>query len=201
METDLIKVLIAEDNPGDVRLISEMLSNGESRFNLESTDNLIRALARISKGGIHVVLLDLGLPDSQGIETFIKLHEVSPFIPVVVLTGLNDANLGIRAVQEGAQDYLVKGQVDGSTLIRSINYAIERQKLIVKLQEAHEKIDTLQGLLPICAACKKIRDKDDKWTHIETYIKERSHADFTHGMCPECAEKYYPQIYGDGKKR
>lgn len=196
MDKELITVLLVEDNPGDVRLIQEMFAGTKNSFNIELANSLSKGVEVISTKEIKVVLLDLGLPDSQGIDTFMQMHKYCEAIPVVVLTGLDDETLGIKAVHEGAQDYLAKGQVDGGLLVRAINYAIERQKLIIKLKDANAKIKTLQGLLPICAACKKIRNNDDNsWTNIESYIRERSDAEFTHSMCPSCAHEYYPELY------
>jgi len=124
-----IKILLIEDNPGDVRLIQEMLSEASGvSFDLECAGRFSTGLERFAEGGIDVVLLDLGLPDSRGLETFTKVHAQVPEVPIVVLTGLNDATLAIKAVQEGAQDYLVKGQVGSNLLVRSVHYAIERKR-------------------------------------------------------------------------
>ncbi len=129
MTSEPIKVLLVEDNPADVRLIREMFKEAKVSWPApEDTPSLMTAVDRLAKGGIDAVLLDLGLPDSQGISTFEKLHNQFPRTPIVVLTGLTDEELGLRAVREGAQDYLVKGQVVSQWLCRSILYAIERME-------------------------------------------------------------------------
>src|SRR5271157_2445037 len=129
MTSEPIKVLLVEDNPADVRLIREMFKEAKVAWPApEATPHLLTAVERLAKGGIDAVLLDLGLPDSQGISTFEKLHNQFPRTPIVVLTGLTDEELGLRAVQEGAQDYLVKGQVVSQWLCRAILYAIERME-------------------------------------------------------------------------
>lgn len=197
MDKEKIKVLLVEDNPGDARLIREMFSDFEDMFSVECIDRLSEAMIHLSDANIDVVLLDLGLPDSQGLDTYIRVHNKKPIIPVVVLTGLNDEAIGIKAMQEGAQDYLMKGQVDGNLLARSLRYAIERQKLLCDLQDANTKINSLEGLLPICSACKKIRDEKGDWSQIEIYIRDRSKVEFTHSICPECAKKLYPELYKD----
>ena len=124
-----IKVLLIEDNPGDMRLIQEMLSEAsDATFDLECIDRLSAGLERISEGGFDTVLLDLGLPDSVGLDTFKSLHDRAPEVPIVMLTGLDDVTLAIEALNDGAQDYLVKSHVDSNSLVRSIYYAIERKK-------------------------------------------------------------------------
>ena len=129
MSDSHLKVLLVEDNPGDVRLIREMLLEvPHVRFELELADRLETGLVRIRVGDIHAVLLDLGLPDSRGHNTFVKAHAEAPHVPIIVLTGLGDEALAFRTVQEGAQDYLVKGQLDASVLERTIRYAVERKK-------------------------------------------------------------------------
>jgi signal transduction histidine kinase len=124
-----IKVLLIEDNPGDTRLIKEMLAEARGAcFELECADRLSSGLACLAQGRIDVVLLDLGLPDSRGLGTLVKVQAEVLTVPVVVLTGLDDEALAVEAVKEGAQDYLVKGEVDSNLLGRSIRYAIERKR-------------------------------------------------------------------------
>ncbi|MFA6293919.1 MAG: response regulator, partial [Victivallales bacterium] len=140
---------------------------------------------RLAAGKYDVILLDLTLHDSHGFETFSTMLKAAPDIPIVVMSGSDDETLSLHAVREGAQDYLVKGQADANLLSRAIRYAIERK-------EAQSKIKTLQGLLPICASCKKIRDDTGYWKKLENYITEHSEAVFSHGICPDCFEKHYP---------
>lgn len=123
------RVLLIEDNPGDARLIREMLRDASGTpFELECTERLSLGLERLTEGGIDVVLLDLGLPDSQGLETFVKAQAKASEVPIIVLTGLADEAVWIDAAKKGAQDYLVKGKVDSSMLMRAIRYAIERKR-------------------------------------------------------------------------
>jgi len=140
MTSEPIKVLLVEDNPGDVRLIREMLKEAKTTVAaLEDTPSLKTAVERLTKGEIDAVLLDLGLPDSQGISTFEKLHNQFPRTPIVVLTGLKDEVLGLRAVREGAQDYLIKGKVDSQWLCRAILYAVERVQGKAALERSEEQ--------------------------------------------------------------
>jgi len=124
------QVLLIEDNPADARLIELLLleATGEE-FTLIWIDRLQPALQLLKQQqDIDVVLLDLRLPDSEGLQTFLRSHEVAPNTPFILLTGLDDQELGVTAVHAGAQDYLVKGEVDSSLLVRAIRYGIERQR-------------------------------------------------------------------------
>jgi PAS domain S-box-containing protein len=135
-----IKVLLVEDNPGDVRLLQEFLWDvTTAQFELMPVERLDRTLKLLNQESFDVILLDLSLPDSQGLETFITLHRQAPAIPIIVLTGLDDENLALRAMQEGAQDYLVKGQVSGDLLVRCMRYAIERQRIEEALRQSEER--------------------------------------------------------------
>ncbi|HDQ25452.1 MAG TPA: response regulator, partial [bacterium] len=119
-----IKVLLIEDNPGDVRLIWEILSEvRHSPFYLSVADTLLGGLKEIEKTGPDVILLDLSLPDSNGIYTLNRVRDKAPEVPVVVLTGLDDELTAIKSLKEGAQDYLVKGRTDSDLLKRAIIYA------------------------------------------------------------------------------
>ncbi len=124
-----VRLLLVEDNPGDADLVREMLdSSTEVKFELGNAGRLSDGLALLAAGGHDAVLLDLGLPDSAGLDTFYGLHASVPWIPVVVLTGSTDSDIGIQAVAAGAQDFLVKGTIDSSTLVRRIRYALERKR-------------------------------------------------------------------------
>src|ERR1700761_6120279 len=128
MDSHHIHLLLIEDNPGDAGLIREMLAEAKGMsFELEWTETLSEGIERLASSGIDVVLLDLALTDSTGLETLRRLRAASPYAPVVVvLSGLSDEEISYQAVQEGAQDYLIKGQVDSSLLVRAIRYALER---------------------------------------------------------------------------
>jgi len=201
MTTTTSKVLLIEDDPADTQLIMEILrEEPENAMEILHVANLADGLEALARGGIDVVLLDLTLPDSSGHSTFVKLYEHVATIPVIVLTGMDDKEMAIRIVREGAQDYLVKSLVDYTMLARSIRYSIERKRtllekdqLIGQLQEALAHVQTLSGLLPICASCKHIRDDKGYWHQVESYIQQHSSAVFTHGLCPKCSQKIYPK--------
>jgi two-component system, sensor histidine kinase and response regulator len=142
MTDQRLTVLLVEDNPGDARLIRESLTDlGGNAFDLETADRLTTALLRLSAGGIDAVLLDLALPDSKGTETFNKAKAQAPTVPIIVLTGLGDEALAIKMVQEGAQDYVTKMDLNGSVLSRAIRYAIEREKSEQQIRRFNEDLE------------------------------------------------------------
>lgn len=136
-----LKILLIEDDPGDAHLIRKMLIESKSAyFELEHFDRLSTGLEQLAQMEIDLILLDLNLPDSQGLDTIVKAHAKAQIIPVIVLTGLEDKNLAIKSISKGAQDYLVKGQINSGLLIRAIHYAVERHRLRAKLKKANQKI-------------------------------------------------------------
>src|SRR5579864_5418605 len=144
MNLEGIRVLLVEDNPGDARLLVELLRETEAgRLKLEQVDRLNTALERLSRERFDLVLLDLSLPDEQGLNTLVRAHACAPKVPIVVLTGLDDEGLAVKAVRAGAQDYLVKGRVDGDLLVRSIRYATERGRAMEALERREEHYRSL----------------------------------------------------------
>ena len=127
MVSDSTSVLLIEDNLGDIVSIRTMMIS-DGVFKLKFALNLDEALKTLENENFDVVLMDLGLPDSQGFRTFIQVHNKMPEVPIIIITGLEDEDLGVNAVKEGAQDYLVKGQVDKKLLARSLKFAIERKQ-------------------------------------------------------------------------
>ena len=140
-----IDVLLVEDNPGDARLTREMLTDaGGGQFRVVHTETLAAAIARLqdtAATNIDVVLLDLSLPDSQGLEGVVRLQAVNPHLPIIVLSGLDDDVLSFEAVQVGAQDYLVKGRGEGEVMVRVLRYAIERKRVHMQLLEEKERAE------------------------------------------------------------
>lgn len=133
----LIRVLLVEDNPADARLVREYLGEpSESLFHVEWVQDLNTAISRVIEIQPDVVLLDADLPDSHGLETYRQLHLRAPDAPIVVLSGSIDDATALQAVREGAQDYVVKGQPDPTSLARTLRYAVERHDLLRRAQEA-----------------------------------------------------------------
>ncbi|MDX2170299.1 MAG: ATP-binding protein [Deltaproteobacteria bacterium] len=123
-------ILLVEDNPDDADVLRELLADAEARVDLHWAETLSAGLAALARHPVEIMLLDLSLPDSQGLDTVRRALAAAPQLPILVLTGLEDDGLGVAAVHAGAQDYLVKGQVDGAMLMRCMRYARERHRLL-----------------------------------------------------------------------
>ena len=139
-----IRLLLIEDNPGDARLVQEHLADasGGQTFQLRHALALSAAIALAADGEVpDIVLLDLSLPDSFGLETLARWQAAAPTLPVIVLTGSDDEALAVAAVREGAQDYLVKGRIDGGVLVQAIRYAIERKLVQEDLRQAKNGLE------------------------------------------------------------
>ena len=144
MKNNPISILLIEDNPRDVALFKEILGEVNTvHFELTHCNMLSSALTLLSKGSFGIILLDLSLPDGDGLDTVLRTHAAVPHVPIVVMSGLGDEELAARALHEGAQDYLVKGQVDSNLLIRAMRYAIERKQAEDALRKAHDKLELL----------------------------------------------------------
>ncbi|MUG93145.1 response regulator [Scytonema sp. UIC 10036] len=138
-----MKILLIEDNLAEARLLEEFLKNAESnQFSLFHVKRLGEALQELSRATYDAILLDLTLPDSQGLASLAPLMKQAPNLPIVVLTNTNDDRLAIEAVRKGAQDYLVKRQVNFGVLIRSLSYAIERKQALESLRAVNEALES-----------------------------------------------------------
>ena len=148
------KVLLVEDNPGDARLLREMLNEqGALSTELVVARSLAEAVKHLGEHQVDVLLLDLGLPDAQGLDAIRRAHSAAPRVPLVVLTGRDDDAVATEALQEGAQDYLIKGQIDSRSLLRVMRYAIERKSmeeaLFVETERAQVTLNSI-GDAVIC---------------------------------------------------
>src|SRR5579864_9263165 len=125
-----LQVLLVEDNAGDARLLREMFSTERAgNFELTHLLRMSEAVVHLRKGGVDIALLDLGLPDAHGLESVRLARAVAPDVPLIVLTGLDDEAIAAKAMKEGAQDYLIKGQIENRALPRALRHAIERQRM------------------------------------------------------------------------
>lgn len=172
-----------------------------AQFALCHVETLNEARVRLESQGVDCVLLDFRLPDGEGLSLLPQLVEAH--IPVILCTSQGNEEIAVRAMQEGADDYLVKNALNRATLTRSVDNALERARLrreirrrdrekdelIARLQQALNDIETLRGLISICARCKKVQDDDGSWRSVENYVSRRSQARFSHGFCPECYQR------------
>jgi DNA-binding response OmpR family regulator len=198
MENPTIHVLLIEDNEGDVRLMQEWLA--ESRdvaFELLWAGELGPALETLKTDRVDVALVDLSLPDSHGIETFDRVFRANRQVPIIVLSGLDDEALAMKAVKNGAQDYLVKSHLTSShLLIRSIRYAIERKQLITEL---NQRVRELQTRLidarksefeePYCTVCQPLEKDNGFWRQVEDFLLLNANAAKGRFVCPRCYEQ------------
>jgi two-component system, cell cycle sensor histidine kinase and response regulator CckA len=148
----VLRVLLVEDNPADARLIDSMLREAEDittgrRFELIRAADLAAGLEQLATADIQIVLLNLSLPDSQGLATFTAMHARATQIPIVVLTGLADQASALGAVHQGAQDHLVKGQLDPHSLARAIRYAVERNRMLTRLDRNARELEAGEARL------------------------------------------------------
>lgn len=145
-----MRILLVEDNSGDANLLRLMLKeSGSLTLEVTHADRLSKGLAYVVDMPIDVVVLDLSLPDSQGVETLVRMHAAAEWVPIVVLTSVEDEALGLALVQAGAQDYLVKGQVTGPLLTRALRYAAERKRTEEKLRSSFNLLRTLSRRLEV----------------------------------------------------
>lgn len=143
-----MRILLIEDNKDDADLVRKTLAEqAAAAIDLEWVDQLGSGLARLVHDSIDAVLLDLSLPDSQGLDTFDKVHAQSPEVPIVVMTGFDDEGTAVQAMQRGAQDCLAKKQLDGDRLVRALRYAIERHRAERQLRQSTTQLRALTGHL------------------------------------------------------
>lgn len=141
-----IRLLLVEDSPGDVRLFTEMIREARAfQFELEHRDTIDKALGFLAGTCPDMIVLDLGLPDGGGVDAIHKVQRAAPNVPLVVLTGLDDEAAAIEALHAGAQDYLIKGQMSTSLLVRALRYAFERHGMQMALRK-ESTLDELTGL-------------------------------------------------------
>ncbi len=165
------RVLLIEDNPADVLLVRAMLAEaGGACCEVECTDRLAKGLERLATEHPHVVLVDLSLPDSHGLETFTRIHTVAPHMPVIVLTAQEDEQLAAKALQLGAQDYLVKQQITAPLLMRAIRYAIGRQRSQDAQARDRRMIETLMDNIPDAIYFK---DTQSRFLRINRYMADK----------------------------
>ncbi|MDP3920203.1 MAG: response regulator [Candidatus Omnitrophota bacterium] len=195
--SEKLRLLLVEDDDLDIEILPRLLDESDmAPFDCAHCGNLTTAERELEGNKFDVILLDLNLPDSSGLETVERVRCKGPGTPIVVLTGHDDVKIGIEAIKKGAQDFLLKGDLDARLLTHAIRYAMgrkevemERDKLVEELQSKLEKIKVLKGLIPVCSWCRKVRNDAGFWNQFEDYVTDNSEAEISHGICPNCEKK------------
>jgi DNA-binding response OmpR family regulator len=189
---------VVDDNPDNLRLLAGILEG--QHYKIRLAPNGQRALATIRKEAPSLILLDIMMPVMDGFEVCrqLKADKETAGIPIIFISALYETMDKVKAFSLGGVDYVTKpfrseevlARVRTHLTLRHLQLQLEKKN--TELQKALDEIKVLRGCLPICAACKKIRNDNGYWEQIETYISNHSEAHFTHGCCQECAKKLYP---------
>jgi DNA-binding NtrC family response regulator len=213
--SDKERILIVDDDVSTRRTLTLIFEKKE--FEVETAGTGREALEKVQERPFNLALLDIRLPDVEGVELLAPLKDAQPDIALIMVTGYASVKTAVRALNDGAAGYITK-PVDLDEVLAKVSYALEKQRLVtenrrlmhmlqrelaerVRAEEAREKliaeledalsqVRQLQGFLPICSYCKKIRNDENYWQQVETYIEGHSEALFTHSICPDCYEKY-----------
>ncbi len=206
-----LTVLYVEDEASTRELVSAMLQRRVKT--LFVAENGQEGLARYREHAPDIVITDVKMPVMDGLEMARKIKEISRERMIIVTTAYHDSGHLMEAIDIGVDQYVLK-PIETERLFSALHKCAaialfdretarrneEREKLVGDLQEALAKVKLLSGLLPICASCKKIRDGDGNWHHLESYIAEHSEAEFSHGLCEVCAKSLY-RGYQDFRKK
>jgi len=200
-------ILLVDDNVRNLQLLGNLLN--EYYKTAVALDG-VEALALVRKRRPDLILLDIMMPKMNGFQVCetLKAEKETKEIPIIFLTGKTDTESVIKGFEIGANDYIQKPFNQKELLARvkthlSLQKAhdmqkrlvSEKEKLISDLQKALKEIKTLRGLIPICSFCKKIRNDDQYWEEIDIYIRKHTDALFSHGICPDCVVKHYPNLH------
>jgi DNA-binding NtrC family response regulator len=203
-------ILLVEDESDHAELICRAFADSPNKYSVIVARTLAEARAEIENHTPKLALVDNGLPDGQGI-VLVPLGRDR--FPVVILTAHGGEQLAVQALKAGALDYVVKSPEAFNSMPHTVERTMrewhliqerkqadtEREKLIRELQKALANVKKLSGLIPICSSCKKIRDDKGYWNQLEKYLIEHSDAELSHGICPDCAKKLYPEYYDKRK--
>lgn len=208
-------VLIVDDISRNIQVLANILERSGYAVSFALSGQ--QAVEIVQNNGFDLILLDVMMPVLNGYETCLRIKEIRgrENIPIIFLTARGEQEDINKGFEVGAVDYLTKpfntpellARVDTHVQMKKIRDLLEERncELTVKnvelkelnseLQAMLEKVEVLEGILPICSFCKKIRDDQGYWSQVETYISEHSKALFSHSLCPECARNHYPDIF------
>ncbi len=201
-----MSVLIVDDTP-EIRDMLSVILESAGYQDLLFAESAAEAFERLGMGGsgapsvdVDVVLMDVRMPDLDGVEACRRIKAVERFrdTPIIMVTAVAEAGFLEAAFAAGAVDYLTK-PVNRLELLARMRSAVRlkremdrRKTREQELEQALREVKVLRGMLPICSHCKKIRNDQDLWQTVESYIKDHAAVDFSHGICPECLDKHYP---------
>ncbi len=203
-------ILVIDDIKDNLRILVEAL--GSCGYTVRPALSGRVALAAARKQPPDLILLDIMMPDMDGYQVCkaLKADKALKKIPVIFISALGEVNDKIKGLSAGGVDYISKpfqteevlARVKTHLTLKNLQKELEDKNLRLqeangKLKKAMDEIKTLRDILPICSFCKKIRDDDDSWQLIEQYISEHSDTRFSHGLCPDCAKKHYPDLQDD----
>lgn len=196
-----IQILVVDDDPEVLFATSRVLKSAGYQV-LQATSGQ-ECLELVRRNPPALILLDVVLPDVQGTEVCrqIKQELKASRIFIVLLSGVKTASEEQADGLEGGADGYIARPISNKELLARVRAMLriaqaeqERDRLYLELKEAQDKVKVLSGLLPICCHCKMIRDDAGYWRQLESYVQKHSEASFSHGICPECAQKYYPEL-------
>ena len=204
-------ILIIEDDQNQRKTLTDILA-AKGYETLVAADGAA-GLAVLQENPVNLVLTDLGLPDIYGIDILSEVKSLYPTIEVIILTGMATVDSAVEATNLGAFSYLRK-PYDIDQLLLQIQRAIEKQRVeeelrlsrqlledkVTELEATLARVKQLEGILPICMYCKKIRDDQEQWQQMEAYISQHSEANFSHGLCPECYKQQLKEFKAMQKK-
>lgn len=207
MEKKRIKVLLVEDDKVDQMAFIRLIKNENLFYDYTIAGSASEAKEILNSKIFNIVITDYNLGDGIAFDIFDFVTDA----PIILVIGVGDEEVAVKAMKAGAYDYLIKDHQRNYLKVLPLTVANaikrkemedahkrmeeEREKLIAELQESLTKVKTLRGLIPICASCKKVRNDKGYWDEVESYVSKYSDAVFSHGICPDCLEKLYPEQY------
>lgn len=208
-ESQPLRVLLIEDDADDALLLGRELRRAGIEFEGQRVQTREEFVRELETELPDVILSDHGLPQFDGFSALEIAQQKCPDVPFLFVTGSLGEELIIETLKRGATDYVLKHRL--GKLVPAVQRAMreaderrkrqeaeaERERLIGELTAALAKVKTLSGLLPICSSCKNIRDDKGYWNRLEVYLQQHSDATLTHGICPDCARRLYPEVFGD----
>ena len=206
MSDNRIRVLLIEDDVIDQLAFKRMVADEALPYSCTIAGSASEARSILFEGSFDIIVSDFSLGDGTAFDAI----DFRQHAPVIMITGVGSEDIAVTAMKKGAYDYLAK-DLD-RTYLQKLPIAVEnaikrktleedKKRLLIDLQKALSHVKRLSGLLPICASCQKIRDDKGYWTKVADYISEHSEATFTHGMCPECAEKLYGEFLDESDRQ